>query len=108
MAEKWLPIHLMYMLLVLAAITFCNYHCCYVSERKRPSAASSHYIGLDGFGRHVARLKEPRLVRFSDHGPAWNPEGFFFNELLQKVPFTVETSLLSAVNTTGTYFNECC
>ncbi len=56
---------------------------------------------------HVYKLCEPRIVRFSDYNPAADPEGYFYTLLLRHVPFRKEGELLSAANTSQTYFQEC-
>ena len=56
---------------------------------------------------NVYKLREPRIVRFSDYNPASDPEGYFYNLLLQQAPFTKESDLISAENDSRTYFEEC-
>jgi hypothetical protein len=55
----------------------------------------------------VFKSPKEQLVRFSDFHPAHNPEGYFYNMLLQHVIVRDEAALLSANNPDGTYFTEC-
>ena len=58
-------------------------------------------------GFEVYKLKAPALVRFSEYSPAHNAEGFFYNVLLDTVPFDSEAQLLSEGNRSCTYREEC-
>ena len=46
-------------------------------------------VGLDTFGFHIYKLKEPALVRFSDYHPQHHTESYFYNVLLDKVCSTL-------------------
>jgi len=47
------------------------------------------------------------LVRFTNFHPIHNSEGFFYNVLLQKIPFHDEKNLLSNCNIHHSYVYEC-
>ena len=49
-----------------------------------------------------------RVIRFTDFHPAHHFESFFFNVLLQHIPFRNESSLLSNNNVHKSYYIECC
>ena len=78
---------------------------------QRPSQLSDgtgELIGVDMGANHVYKLKEPRLVRFSDYDPSKNSEGFFFQLLLDAITFDVEIGIISIGNLAETpYFYEC-
>ncbi len=48
-----------------------------------------------------------KLVRFTNFHPIHNSEGFFYNVLLQKIPFHDEKNLLSNCNIHQSYVYEC-
>ena len=49
----------------------------------------------------------PVFVRFSDYHPAHHSEGYFYNFLLDRVPFRCEAHLLSPGNKDKSYLAEC-
>eukprot|EP00955_Chlamydomonas_euryale_P068154 360032-Chlamydomonas_euryale.AAC.3 len=63
----------------------------------------------DAFGRYVYKLRgeHTKLVRFSDPSPLSDPEGFFYNILLHRKPFLLESDLISTDNTSRTYAFQC-
>jgi hypothetical protein len=60
----------------------------------------------DCFGYFLVPLKG-RPVRFTDFHPVHHTDGFFYDILLQHVPFRSDSHLLSPKNATKTYFEEC-
>ena len=90
----------------LGHVTFVSYFTDYKVVDKKDS--DTGYVGVDLAGKHVYELSEPLLVRFSDYNPSTNSEGFFFQLLLQEIPFAVEADLISEGNTAEQeYFYEC-
>jgi hypothetical protein len=79
-----------------------------VLRADRAPPRSSTLVGqtVDGSCRVYAPAK-PRIVRFSDPNPATKPEAYFYDLLLEHVPFRDESELLSASNKSRTYFEEC-
>jgi hypothetical protein len=51
--------------------------------------------------------KNENLVRFTNFHPTHNSEGFFYNVLLQKIPFHYEKNLNSNSNIHQSYVYEC-
>lgn len=51
--------------------------------------------------------KNEKLVRFTEFHLIHNSEGFFYNVLLQKIPFCDEKKLLSNCNIHQSYVYEC-
>lgn len=59
----------------------------------------------DAFGSWIYKRKRLAVVRFTDYHPGHHTEGFFYNVLLDRVPFYAEHTLLSEGN--DSYFIEC-
>jgi hypothetical protein len=91
----------------LEDVTFCDYFTQYRVYDGDGTPRGGTLCGQAMNGQRVFRLSEPRMVRFTDFNPAVNPEGFFYNLLLRKVPFRHEPSLLSEDNASQTYYEEC-
>lgn len=69
---------------------------------------NAEIIGQDVFGNNIFAYRDTeRVVRFTDYHPVSQTEAFFFNLLLQKVPFRSETDLLTPDNHSATYFEQC-
>jgi ATP-dependent exoDNAse (exonuclease V) alpha subunit len=66
-------------------------------------------VGRDTYGNFVHALppEQPAIVRFTDYHPANQMEAYFYNVLLQHVPFQSEQELLSAANSDKSWFAEC-
>lgn len=64
-------------------------------------------VGRDQMGAYVHSASH--LVRFSDYHPAHHTEGYFYNVLLDRLPFCSEAELLSplSVNPSQSHFFEC-
>jgi hypothetical protein len=60
---------------------------------------------MDSLGNML--LWRASLVRFTDPNPRGSPEAWAYNFLLERVPFVVEASLLTADNPTASYMWEC-
>ncbi len=89
---------------------FRHYQLIPVSGKKRPKKLPKQdlFSGITmDLKNHVYRRTDPALVRFSSAHPAHNPESFFYNVLLQHVPFRHEAELLSIQNRMGTWREEC-
>lgn len=56
---------------------------------------------------HDVTSKDNRLVRFTDYNPKSQPEGFFYNLLLDRISFRNECELISETNCRQSYFTEC-
>ena len=95
----------------LVQVTFYEYFRTYeildAGAMSQALLKSESYCGVDGDGRVVLKRASPILVRYSDYHPTHAPEAFFYNLLLQKVPFATEASLLSPDNLTNSYLREC-
>lgn len=64
--------------------------------------------GSDGFGNKVYKRRKGQPVRFSVYNPAVQPDAFFYNVLLNNVPFSQEADLWGADNQdTRDSFKEC-
>lgn len=68
----------------LSELTFVDYFKYYQVEQ-RP-LQSKPLIGRDGLGKFVY-ANPYKLVRFTDYHPAHHAEAYFYNALLQKIPF---------------------
>jgi hypothetical protein len=89
----------------LDAITFTDYFKQYeISKTEKPNA---DLVGSDTTGAYIYKRAHPASVRYTDYHPGNQPEGFFYNVLLGKVPFRLERSLLSAENLHDSYYVEC-
>jgi hypothetical protein len=75
---------------------------------KKPLVSLGDVLGVDSFGNSVQRRAAGEPVRFSMPHPKTNPEGFFYNVLLDNVPFRLEDALLSPENGPRSYYSECC
>jgi hypothetical protein len=51
------------------------------------------YVGVDGIGNHM--YKNMKVIRFTNFNPLSDVESFFYNELLQHIPFRDELELFS-------------
>ncbi len=90
----------------LGDVTFMCYFKEYTIEAKRCNAGD--YVGEDMAGKHVYRLRDRRLVRFTDYSPSSNSEGFFYQLLLSHVPFAIEADLITEGNNAeAPYMYEC-
>lgn len=69
----------------------------------------STFVGKDGFGNLIYTVSEgeEHIVRFTEYHPTSQPEAFFYNILLEKVPFRCEAELLSPENVEQSYLVEC-
>ena len=65
--------------------------------------------GIDSRQHHVYERDPKDIVRFTDYHPRSNPDGFFYNLLLEKdeAHFRDELELLSNENPDGTFMTEC-
>ncbi|KAK9829469.1 hypothetical protein WJX72_006051 [[Myrmecia] bisecta] len=73
-----------------------------VTTEKRPNHIR---VGTDGFNNAVYARKS--VVRYSDYHPAYQCDAFFYNLLLEYVPFRNEEELIQLSNSPGQYFLEC-
>ena len=90
------------------SMTFTKYFTKY--EPIKPGSKPFDSTGLDRTqnGHYLVPRKPDALVRFTDHDPRISPESFFYRVLLENVPFRCDvTGLISASNTSSTYFQEC-
>ena len=69
-------------------------------DSAHPDAATSV---KDGLGQHVWRLAEPRIIRRPIQHPSNPQQGFFYNLLLDHVPFRS----LQTIRHTGTFLTDC-
>eukprot|EP00951_Prasinocladus_malaysianus_P000169 scaffold1283_cov18-Prasinocladus_malaysianus.AAC.1 len=76
-------------------VTFIDYQRCYTRLKKAQCSDQNHYIGMDDLGNHIYERTCPKLIRFTDYNPVTNPEGYFYNQLLQLIPFRHESELAS-------------
>jgi hypothetical protein len=90
----------------LAYKPFFRQHVILPRSKNAPAGFSLVGTTEDGACR-VYRPSRRHIVRFSDPNPAYKPEAYFFDLLLEHVSFTDEGHLLSARNRSGTYFEEC-
>jgi hypothetical protein len=86
----------------------------FVASTKR--VAGLHHVGEDAMGKKVHdRLSDadgqPKgdtdIVRFTEYHPRSQPEAFFYNILLDSIPFRDEADLLSPDNKRQSYMTEC-
>jgi hypothetical protein len=70
---------------------------------------AADFMGRDNRQHYVYRRCSEQVVRFSEYHPNTNPEGFFYNMLLDQdaCHFRAEGGLLTPNNKAGTFFNEC-
>lgn len=87
----------------LEGATFTHYFKHYQVE-KQPRK-SKQLVGRDALGHYV--YESERVVHFTDYHPSHHTEGYFYNVLLDKIPFRVENDLLSPNNHMGFYLLEC-
>ncbi|KAL0038301.1 hypothetical protein WJX77_001290 [Trebouxia sp. C0004] len=91
----------------LKSHTFSSFYRAHIVSTSA-SVQNGTLVGCDIFGNnHFALQNQKSLVRFTDYHPVSQSEAFFFNILLQKVPFRDENQLLSTENSSKTYFEEC-
>ena len=70
--------------------------------------SSREYCGRDGLGNKVYKRPADQPVRFSTYNPGVHPDAFFYNVLLEYVPFTRECDLFGADNQKARdSFKEC-
>ena len=66
------------------------------------------FCGRDGLGNKIYRRPPDQPVRFSTYNPGVNPDAFFYNVLLEYVPFTSECDLFGPDNQKARdSFKEC-
>ena len=83
----------------LEEYTFCDYFrgfCFHTAVQDEVSCQRGGLvlIGNDNFGRFVYELDEPRLCKFSDPSPIHDPDGYFYNRILQERPFRSEENIM--------------
>lgn len=88
----------------LEHVTFCRYFIDYHARSKTlEHAGMREYIGTDKSATPLHVYTAKRLIAFSNYPPSNHLHGFFFNVLLQRVPFRQECELLSIqISTTAT------
>ena len=77
----------------LAEITFYDYFQNYDMHNHPLRASSERYIGVDYFGKYIYKRTSPIMTRFTSYHPTKNLEGFYYNLLLQNVPFRSELEI---------------
>jgi hypothetical protein len=87
--------------------TFYDYFRNYDITSSPTSVRGANLVGTDAFNNFVYRLPAPRIMRYTDYHPGHDSEGFFYNVLLQHIPFRSEEELLSPHNVERSYFVEC-
>jgi hypothetical protein len=63
------------------------------------------FVGFDDIRNYL--YENTKVVRFTDYNPLGAIESFFYNVLLQYVPFRVEIELFSPANRIESYILEC-
>jgi hypothetical protein len=93
----------------LAAVGYKAYFAEYEVRKRQRGGQSAVPRGADpdaavltdGFCDNVYKLSKPRLIRTTNHHPARDTQGFFYELLLDHQPFTCEADVLPA---DGNYF----
>ena len=88
-------------------LTFPEYFEGYEVSRARKPSHAAREIGQDASNKWVYQLAKAKVVRYSEYHPVTSIESFCFNVLLQEVPFTFESELISTENYEKSYFHEC-
>lgn len=96
----------------LEECTFTRFWTDHVVDTNKRSKGVGALVGEAQVGNRVhyvyQRLPDkPEVVRFSDPHPGHACEAFFYNVLLDEVPFRNEQELISADNKKVSYFEEC-
>jgi hypothetical protein len=55
------------------------------------------YVGVDDIGNYL--YENTKVIRFTNYNLLSDAEGFFYNVLLQHIPFRDESKLFSSENT---------
>lgn len=78
-----------------------------IVTKGHPVPPNTTHIGTDSFQNLICRRNadRPALMRFTDYHPVHNSEGFWYNYLLEHVPFRDESELLMHAPD-GSYFTE--
>ena len=88
----------------LENFTFADYWKKFIVEKNKHYSTKLYYKDL--FGNFVQECN--RVIIFIDYHPAHHFKAFFYNVLLQNIPFQNENELLSINNLYKSYFIECC
>lgn len=84
-----------------------NFKICKKKLANVPEDATVWRDENNNFVYNRVEIGTPEIIRFSDYNPKSQPEGFFYNLLLEKVSFRDELKLLSSCNTAKSYQTEC-
>jgi hypothetical protein len=79
---------------ILSTITFVDYFRKYAIEKNKKKRQTP--VGRDQLGNYI--YFSSHIVRFTNYHPAHHTEAYFYNVLLNNVPFVSEAELLSHVS----------
>lgn len=86
---------------------FQTYACVQTGSKPPPNCLEETCTSRDGSLTYYERdPKADVIVRFSNFHPWYQRENFFYGFLLERVPFTSESQLMTAGNPGKTYYNE--
>lgn len=82
-----------------------NYTWTPLTKQKKGSLSHGNEVPFITSNKQLTRRKKPIVVRLPRYHPSGdNPEGYFYNILMQRVPFRNENTLLGSG---GTYYSRC-